>query len=509
MLGEKMRRPARRSILVIGAGLAFVVALTFVLGGMSTGTPHANAAAPYGLQLVAERLSPVIVKTQRISLASPFSRSAPCAQANLEFSPGFAQESSVAVNPRNPRQILVAWIQDGRATDVVMASRDGGRTFSRILVPGLSACTGGPLAVASDPGVDFSADGRQAWFSAIVVKPPAPGAESAPTSMYAFRSFDGGFSWSTPSVIQPATHQFWDLPRLTADPRRPKRAYYVYDLREPVGKFGTKGFSLFSKTTNSGQTWSTPTKLYDPQTKSSWPGISKILVNKDNSLLDVMAIVDTDPSDAAAPNTTQQIAVRSTNRGRTWSEPIPIGRSSGRGVIDPATKNILNTFDTYPSQTVAPDGDVYVSWLQPGDTNDKSRIAVGRSTDEGRTWTTRHVKINGQAALPTIEVAGDGTVGVVYYVIAPKSNNGDWPARVAVSTSTDHGRTWSRREVAPRFNLLTTGSNARACCFLGDFEGIDRLPHGIVAAYSVGKPSAVNNVDVYFSRITTSPRRTG
>lgn len=420
----------------------------------------------------------------------------------------------MAVNPRDPSKILVAWIQDGRATDLVMASRNGGRTFSRILVPGLSACTGGPFQVASDPGVDFSADGRQAWFSAIVVDiedmataSEAEG-EGANSSMYAFRSSDSGLSWSTPSVIQPATDQFWDLPRLTADPRRPKRAYYVYDLREPVGKFGTKGFSLFSKTTNSGQTWSTPTKLYDPQTKSSWPGISKILVNKDNSLLDVMAIVDTDPSDAAAPNTTQQIAVRSTNRGRTWSEPIPIGRSSGRGVIDPATKNILNTFDTYPSQTVAPNGDVYVSWLQPGKTpQSPSRIAVARSTDSGLHWRTSHIGIDGQGALPTIEVAGDGTVGVVYYVAAPESIGGNWPTKVMVATSRDHGRHWSRRQIAGPFNLLTTGSKARACCFVGDFEGIDRLPHGIAAAYSMGKPQAKHKVDVYFSRITTSGKK--
>ena len=420
----------------------------------------------------------------------------------------------MAVNPRDPSKILVAWIQDGRATDLVMASRNGGRTFSRILVPGLSACTGGPFQVASDPGVDFSADGRQAWFSAIVVDIEDMGTaseaegEGANSSMYAFRSSDSGVSWSTPSVIQPATNEFWDLPRLTADPRRPKRAYYVYDLREPVGKFGTKGFSLFSKTTNSGQTWSTPTKLYDPQTKSSWPGISKILVNKDNSLLDVMAIVDTDPSDAAAPNTTQQIAVRSTNRGRTWSEPIPIGRSSGSGVIDPATKNILNTFDTYPSQTVAPNGDVYVSWLQPGKTpQSPSRIAVARSTDSGLDWRTSHIGIDGQGALPTIEVAGDGTVGVVYYVAAPESIGGNWPTKVMVATSRDHGRDWSRRQIAGPFNLLTTGSKARACCFVGDFEGIDRLPHGIAAAYSMGKPQAKHKVDVYFSRITTSGKK--
>ncbi len=70
-----------------------------------------------------------------------------------------------------------------------------------------------------------------------------------------------------------------------------------------------------------------------------------------------MAVVGTSPSHPATPNTTQQIAVRSTDRGRTWSKPITIGRSSGRGVTDPTTNNVLNTFDTYPSQTVAPNGE--------------------------------------------------------------------------------------------------------------------------------------------------------
>ena len=86
----------------------------------------------------------------------------------------------MAVDPGTRSRIMVAWIQDGRATDIVMASRDGGKTFSRILVPGLSACTGGPFQVASDPGVDFSADGRQAWFSAIVVNSVTAQGDSAP-----------------------------------------------------------------------------------------------------------------------------------------------------------------------------------------------------------------------------------------------------------------------------------------------------------------------------------------
>ena len=487
------------------------VALSAALGGV------AAAPAP---------AASVKVQTQRISRSSPFSPSSTCALDNPGFSPGYAQETSVAVDPTNPKRILVAWIQDGRASDVVMASRDGGKTFSRILVPGLSACTGGPFQVASDPGVDFSADGRQAWFSAIVVNgvtaqgdstpaqapfdgsDPPPGT-GASTAMYAFRSFDDGFSWKPPYTVQPDTGQFWDLPRLTADPRKPKTAYYVYDLREPPDLL--HGYSLFAKTTDNGRTWSAPTTLYNPHTTNSWPGISKILVNNDGSLLDVMSVITSNFSDPAADQTTQELAIRSTNGGKTWGKPITIGWSSGRGVTNDPTHPThgLNTFDTYPSQTVAPNGDVYVSWLQPGSTNQASRIAVARSTDSGRTWATRHIKVQGQGAMPTIEVAGDGTVGVVYYIIAPKSTNGDWPARVVVSTSTNHGRDWKRTKLAGPCNLLTTGSNARACCFLGDFEGIDRLPHGMVAGYSMGRPKAVNRVDDYFSRITTSGGKKG
>ena len=39
-----------------------------------------------------------------------------------------------------------------------------------------------------------------------------------------------------------------------------------------------------------------------------------------------------------------------------------------------------------------------------------------------------------------------------------------------------------------------------------DFEGIDRLPHGMAAAYSMGKPRK-HHVDDYFSRITTSRQK--
>jgi hypothetical protein len=467
-------------------------------------------ALSVGLAVVAAQpvlAAPVTVKTKRVSPSSPFSPSADCANRVPGFTPGFAQETSVAVNPRDPRNILVAWIQDGRATDVVMSSRDGGRSFSRALVPALSACTGGAFDVASDPGVEFSANGRLSYFSAIVVDiPQGLNVEEANTSMFASRSLNGGISWSVPGVIQQPTDQFWDLPRLTPDPRRPKRAYYVYDLRKPPDFL--HGYSVFSTTTNGGRSWSAAQPLYDPQTPNNWPGISKLLVNSDGSLLVVFALVGAPPQnpdpEAVSANPTQELAVRSVNGGRTWSAPITIGTSSGRQVNDPVSEKGLNTFDTYPSQTVAPNGDVYVSWLEPGATNESSDIAVARSGDGGRHWRTRKLAVRGQAAMPTIEVAGDGTVAVLYYKIAASSSGGYWPTRVSVATSRDHGRHWSSHPVAGPFNLLTAGNPARPCCFLGDYLGIDRLPHGVAAAFSMGKPIATNAVDAYFTRIATS-----
>jgi hypothetical protein len=456
-----------------GGGAALTLALVAV------GTGPAPAAS-------------VKVQTpRRISLANPFS--GPCTQANPAFAAGIAVESSVAVNPRHPRHILVSWIQSGGASLPVMASRDGGRSFSRILVPGLSACTGGTAQAASDPTVAFSADGRVAYFSGVPLDILSLNPFTPSSSMAVSRSFDGGFSWSVPALIQRPTGDFWDKPELSVDPRRPKRAFYAYDLR--IAPDYAHGYSLLSTTNDRGRAWSAPRKLYDPHTSDSWPATSTILVNRDGSLLDVFALLN-----GAGPE--QVLAIRSTDGGRTWGKPILIGRSSGRALADPVTQNELAGGYFFPSQTVAPNGDVYVTWSQLGASNASSRIAVARSIDGGRHWSRHALAVRGQGALPTIAVAGDGTVGVLYYVIAAASRGGYWAARVAVATSSDRGRHWSRHRVAGPFNLLTAGRN---CCALGDYEGMARLPHGLAAAFSMAKPIARNTVDVYFTRITTSP----
>jgi hypothetical protein len=477
----------RRRACAAASGVSRALRRTLVAAGVVLSV----AAAPAGAVVPAIRVSPPRI----ISLTSPFS--GPCTVANPNFTHGISVETSVAVNPRDPNHILVAWIQDGASTDIIMASRDGGRSFSRILVPGLSACTGGLTTNVSDPGVAFSSDGRLAYFSAPQANLLSINPFKVAVGIAVSRSVDGGFSWSNPLSVQPVTNDYWDKPELSVDLLRPRAAYDVFDHR--TGADNSTGYSLISTTRNGGLSWSKPRTLYDPHQNEVWPGTSTILSNPDGSLLDAFVLIKQNSVGGA-----RVLAMRSTDHGRTWAKPITLGDASGTPVNDPVTQNTLTTYRMFPTQTVAPNGDDYIAWVQPGATNNSSRIAVAKSTNGGRRWTVSGIRVASQAALPGIAVAGDGTVGLLYYTFATSSHGGVWPGKVMLATSRDRGSHWTSRQVAGPFNLLTAGSTVRGCCTLNDYVEMGRLPHGLVAAFPMAKPQARHAIDVFFTRITTS-----
>jgi hypothetical protein len=432
---------------------------------------------------------------QRISLTSPIGP--PCTDADPNFASGHVVETDIAISPSDPRRVLVSWIQDGSATDAVMASRDGARTFSRVLIPGLSACTGGAAQAASDPGVAFSADGRTSYFSGVGVDVLSTEPFRPSVTMLASRSGDGGFSWANPVAVQPGEGMYWDKPILSTDPRRPRVAYYAFALRRPPAY--NSGYSLLSRTSNAGRTWSRPQKLYDPHTTSSWPGNSEILVNRDGALVNVFVLASGDGGTGPA----QILAARSVGRGARWRRPVVIGRTSGFPPSDPVSQNIVETIGAIPSQTVAPDGDLYVAWAAPGPTRRRSRVVVARSTTGGRSWRSSAVRVRGQSLFPAIAVSGDGTVGVLHYVLAAASHGGVWPARIKLDTTRRFGGRWHTHRVAGPFNMLTAVDRVRGCCAIGDYVNMAPLPHGLIAAYPMAKPLSRHQTDVYVSRITT------
>ena len=91
----------------------------------------------------------------------------------------FTAEPSMAVNPRNRDNIVVAWQQDrsyASRGNVVSYSRDRGRTWREVTVPGADTCTPGQLGVA-DAWLTF--DGAGNVYLASVVGRPDPVLTSA------------------------------------------------------------------------------------------------------------------------------------------------------------------------------------------------------------------------------------------------------------------------------------------------------------------------------------------
>jgi hypothetical protein len=70
---------------------------------------------------------------------------------------GAEVEPSLAVDPRDPRRLVVAWIDE--SSNVTASSSDSGRRWRSDLVPGISRCTGGAFEAASDPWLSIGRDG--------------------------------------------------------------------------------------------------------------------------------------------------------------------------------------------------------------------------------------------------------------------------------------------------------------------------------------------------------------
>jgi hypothetical protein len=97
-----------------------------------------------------------------ISGPSPFAAGCPGALFDETHIAGAEIEPFVTVNPRNPSNIIATWQQDlgfASRSDLIGTSRNGGKTWTRVTIPGLTRCTGGSYDAASDPWVSAGPDG--------------------------------------------------------------------------------------------------------------------------------------------------------------------------------------------------------------------------------------------------------------------------------------------------------------------------------------------------------------
>jgi hypothetical protein len=420
-------------------------------------------------------------------------------------------EVMVAVNPIDPRNVATIWQQDRYAAGasrgiVVGRSRDGGRTWSSSAVPGLS-CPAIP-GRTTNPWLSFSGNGH------VLASATMTGARS---EVYLTRSVDGGATWTAPTALvsDPASQAFHDKQTTTVDPRDNSRVYAVWNRRTRADNHHD---IMLARSVDGGVTWEPARPIHSPGGTSGTVG-NQIVVLRDGTLVNVFLQHDLPLGTPPGSAVTEHIKViRSTDFGATWSDPvtiddirlnIPVLPESGRPVIAPGL---------VPDIAVDPlTGAVYVVWADANLATSGSAVGLAASYDSGRTWTApRRVDRSpesaaggvGQAFLPQVDVAINGTVAVTYYDFrsdtpAPGTATDQWIVTCWGSCARASAR-WSERHLAGPFTM-DNAVESFGGPFVGTYVGLDSRPGAFLAAFVMTTDDPTNPHDVYVATTPATP----
>jgi BNR/Asp-box repeat protein len=304
--------------------------------------------------------------------------------------PGYFNEPAIAVNPKDPDQLVTAW----QINASVAYSRDGGHTWK--VAEGTAPKD---YRVAGDVSITYDAQGHAllcyiAFDKLGTIDYWAHGATR--NGVFVRRSLDGGQTWE-PEAMTVIAHDstpdipFEDKPWIVADTAGP-HAGNLY--------IGWTHFTLstselfFSRSTDGGKTWSRPIKL------NSASGLPR----DDNGALEGFhGVVAPDGTLYTIWDNRDGIMMAvSRDGGLTFTKDrliIPAGpgyfgitgvfRSNGfpQIGIDPREFGAR----LKPPHAPAQGGNLYVAWSDY--TNGDVDVFVSSSADHGRTW-SKPVRVN-------------------------------------------------------------------------------------------------------------------
>jgi len=462
-------------------------------------------AAPFVLLLASCTSTPATTPSMQdlpapVIISGPIPLADGCRSAKPPFHPG---EPSLAVEPGNPRLLVASWQELGSPVglgNAVAVSHDGGGSWARMLLPGLTSCSGGSYASATDPWVSVGPDGF-VYVSSLMTRPTGGGVTVHDLVVSVSR--DSGTTWQKPMVVetQPSPPALPDKEVILADPRHPGATYLAWV------EYGTTANTdpsidqvFFSRTIDGGASWSPPAPIYSGGDEAQQ---NQLLMTADGTLVDVFVEGASLPGAAHPPALPVTIRViRSTDQGQTWSPPIEAGRFIYTNAVDPGTGGQLRFFGQDITAAAAGNA-IYVSWFVNYPKRESS-IWVARSEDRGLHWSSGRavVREKPEAFLPTLAVAGDAAVGMLWFDFRNFTPGSATLGTDAwFSSSTDRGSHWTTRHVSGPFDLRSA-PNARFGPFIGDYMGLVGLPDGFATAFVQGKPLARNGpTDVFFLKI--------
>jgi hypothetical protein len=372
-----------------------------------------------------------------------------------------ASEPSIAVNPNNPRQVVVTYQPAS-----VEYSTDGGLTFSKADLPPIDGWRrGGDVSLAFDSKghvylstLHFEKLGSVSYW--------AHGAGK--NGIFVQRSPDGGKTWEKAAtavkVFVPGTESdshMEDMPRIFADaqPHSPHAgnvyiAWIEWQLAQSV--------ILFARSTDGGKTFSTPMRI------STHAGLPR---DDNGGLVGFVGVVGADGTIYAIWNDGSVIAfVESHDGGRTFAPSriaIQVGPPyfGGAGGI-PGVSRVMGFPQIAVDAHSGHDANLYLAWsdFRNGDVD----VFCASSKDHGRTW-SQPVRVNSDPLHDGIDqffqwMTVDPATGDIYVQFYDRRDDPEnRRTGFTLARSTDGGKTFTN------YGWAETSFESHEPAFLGDY----------------------------------------
>ncbi len=343
----------------------------------------------------------------------------------------FQTEPHLAVNPKDPEQIILGVIDYNFPGITTYNSIDGGASWEG---PYQVKYPAGDIGGAGDPVIAFDSDGN-AYAASISVDVEEftirnSVGNAAVSSIPIAVSSDGGFTWSEP--IASATSHID-----TGPPEEDPQGRTTYDLSLP----------FLDK----------PWLAIGPSSKDPGKDVIYVTYTKFVTIFPIFFLNDVEAFTLVPRTETSIELVRSEDGGLTWSEPVSVSPVVITSVGEDAPKRVVQ--GSQPA--VAPDGTVYVNWVDSTDDDSfkgRAEIHVATSEDDGRTFVTNRASDFNEipfsprntffrywgANFPQISAGPQGEVYVAFTGL-PKGEGAD-DGDIYFVASTDKGETWTTKK---------------------------------------------------------------